>query len=87
MTNKEHLATLDAREWVQRVDWLYHLYGKAYTDTLSAIMDWLEKEYKPVKPMMSNLPDESWFYCPVCYTATLHGEPKCYKCCTDFVWD
>jgi len=86
MTNKEHLATLPSTEWVMRVDWLYHSFGKSYTDSLAAIMDWLEKEYKVVKPVPSNLPNESWYYCPVCYTATIVYEPKCYKCCTGFDW-
>lgn len=86
ITNKEHLATLPSTEWVMRVDWLYHSFGKAYTDSLAAIMDWLEEEYKVVKPSPSNLPNESWYYCPVCYTATIVNEPKCYKCCTDFDW-
>lgn len=86
MTNKEHLATLPSNEWVLRVDWLYHSFGKSYNDSFAAIMDWLEKEYKPVKPSRSNLPDERWYYCPVCYTATIVNEPKCYKCCTDFDW-
>lgn len=86
MTNKEHLATLSSLEWVQRVDWLYHGFGKWYTDTPVAIMDWLEKEYKPVRPMQPNMPDVYWYYCPVCYTATIDKASKCYKCCTDFDW-
>lgn len=86
MTNKEHLAMLPPLEWVQRVDWLYHSYGKWYTDSWNAIMDWLEKQYAPAKPMPSNIPDESWYYCPVCYTATLENNPKCCKCCTDLDW-
>ena len=86
MTNKEHLATIESLAWVQRVDWLYHCYGKQYTDTWSAIIDWLEKEYTPVTPLMTNMPDETWYYCPVCYTATIKGEQKCFKCCTEFNW-
>lgn len=61
MTNKEHLATLTPNEWMWRVDWLFHQYGKAFTDTWPAIMDWLEKEYTPVTPMRPNDPDAVWY--------------------------
>lgn len=47
MTNKEWLSTLPAHEWYQTIHWLYHVYGKRWTDTRLAIMDWLETERKP----------------------------------------
>ena len=86
MTNKEQLATIEPLAWVQRVDWLYHAYGKRYTDTWVAIADWLEQEYVPVKPLHTNAPG-TWYYCPICYMSVVKGDPKCYKCCTDLVWE
>ena len=66
MTNKEHIATLSSDEWVQRVEWLYHIYGKGYTQTLLAVKDWLDKEYTPVKPYHN--------ICPVCYMILTESE-------------
>ena len=43
MTNKEWLATLSPEEWYKTVHWLFHEYGKRYTDTYSAIIAWLEE--------------------------------------------
>ena len=84
MTNKEHLATLSSDEWVQRVDWLYHIYGKGYTQSLFAIKEWLDKEYKAVKPVQTNLPYDSRTFCPVCYLLRVDGDKKCRRCMTDF---
>jgi len=79
MTNKEHLATLSSDEWVQRVEWLYHIYGKAFTHTLLAVKDWLDKEYEPVKPYQG--------VCPVCYLMLVEGDKKCRRCMTDIEWN
>lgn len=49
MTNKEWLATLSAEEWYQTIHWLYHVYGKRWTDTRLAILDWLEEEHTEKK--------------------------------------
>lgn len=78
MTNKEHLATLSSDEWVQRVEWLYHIYGKGFTQTLLAVKDWLDKEYKPVKPYHG--------VCPVCYLILVENDKKCRRCMTDIEW-
>lgn len=45
MTNKEWLAALSAEEWYQTIHWLYYVYGKRWTDTRLAILDWLEEEH------------------------------------------
>lgn len=45
MTNKEWLATLSAEVWFDVIDWLYHDYGKRYTDSRQAIIEWLDMEH------------------------------------------
>lgn len=47
MTNKEWLATLSAEDWYSTVHWLFHVYGKRYTDTYSAILSWLNETHNP----------------------------------------
>ena len=85
MTNKEQLATLSSQEWVQRVDWLYHGYGRNYTHTNLAVRDWLDQEYQPVYPEVSNtIP--SYEYCPICNQAFIPFEPKCPRCLTELNW-
>ena len=86
MTNKEHLATLSSDEWVQRVEWLYHIYGRGYAHMLLAIENWLDKEYQPVKPILTNMPDDSLYVCPVCYLYLVNGDKKCRRCMTDINW-
>lgn len=50
MTNKEWLATLSPETWWDVVyEWLFHNYGKRWTDTRHAIIDWLEKEHTPIE--------------------------------------
>ena len=47
MTNKQWLATLDAETWWSVVhDWLFPVYGKQWTESRLAIMDWLEEEHE-----------------------------------------
>ena len=82
MTNKEHLATLSAEEWVQRVEWLYHIFGRGYTQSLLAIKNWLNCEYTKVKPMQSNT-FPPYYVCPVCYLNLINGDAKCPRCETD----
>ena len=49
MTNKEWLATLPKEIWWDVVqEWLFDEYGKQWTDTRFAVMEWLENEHKPV---------------------------------------
>ena len=48
ISNKEWLATLSKEVWWEVVDWLFHEYGKQQIDTRLAVMDWLEKEHKPI---------------------------------------
>lgn len=50
MTNQEWLATLSPEEWYQKIHWLYHVYGKQWTDTRSAILDWLVEEHNVILP-------------------------------------
>ena len=88
MTNKEHLATLSSDEWIQRVEWLYHIYGKGYTQTLLAVKDWLDKKYTTVEPIkIMNKLNDFYFVCPVCYMILAEGNKKCKRCMTDIDWD
>ena len=84
MTNKEQLAILSPEQWWCRVDWLYHKYGKKFTDSAQAIMSWLEEEYKPVKPIEGNTLNSECFYCPVCYTIITDDSGYCHNCITEF---
>ena len=85
MTNKEHLATLSANDWFDRIYWLYHSYGKFYTDSRAAIIHWLDEQYHSVTPITSN--DLMYYYCPVCFTPFYNREPVCYKCRTNLDWE
>ena len=49
LTNKEWLATLPKETWWEVCDWLLHEYGKSWTDTRLAVMDWIDQEHKPIK--------------------------------------
>ena len=46
MNNKEYLSTVSAEEWYDVVQWLFHKYGKRYTESRGAIMEWLEMEHE-----------------------------------------
>ena len=85
MTNKEHLSTISSEDWCMRVDWLFHSYRKQFTDSMVAVIHWLDQEYAPVKPIKSNMVDNSYDYCPVCYSP-LYDHTKCYRCLTDIDW-
>lgn len=41
MTNQQWLATIPPEEWLKVIDWLYHEYGKSFTDSETAIKEWL----------------------------------------------
>lgn len=45
-SNQQWLSTLSPDEWVKTVDWLFHAYGKNYTNTNIAVEEWLEKEHE-----------------------------------------
>lgn len=44
MTNQEWLATVSPDEWMKTIDWLFHDYGKQWTDSYLAIKNWLTEE-------------------------------------------
>lgn len=44
MTNQEQLATVTPEEWLIKVDWLFHVYGKRWDNSYLAIKDWLAEE-------------------------------------------
>lgn len=46
MTNKDWLATLSPEKWWETVEWLFHDYGRCYTDTRIVVIEWLNKEHK-----------------------------------------
>lgn len=46
MTNQQTLATLSAEEFYDKIMWLLHDYGKRYSDSRLAIIEWLQKEIK-----------------------------------------
>ena len=45
-SNQQWLSTLSQDEWVRTVDWLFHTYGKDFTNTNIAVAEWLEKEHE-----------------------------------------
>ena len=46
MTNQEKLSTITAEEFYDKIMWLLHEYGKYYTDSRLAIIEWLQAESK-----------------------------------------
>lgn len=86
MTNKEHLSTLDAESWWKRVDWLYHIYGKSFNNTRLAVIEWVDKEYKPVKPMRMNHNGTTLCYCSICCSPIFKNTEQCPQCLTDVDW-
>ena len=42
-TNKEMLAELDNERWYDIVDWLFHDYGRNFTSTRGAVIQWLDQ--------------------------------------------
>ena len=59
-TNKEMLAELDNEQWYDIVDWLFHDYGRGFTSTKGAIIQWLDQhnmleQYNTWKDIISNL--------------------------------
>ena len=44
MTGKEYLASKTEEEMYDLMYWLFHTYGTSYTDTRSAIIEWLKTE-------------------------------------------
>ena len=47
MNNQQWLATLPANEWFMKVHWLWFIYGRRYTDSRMAVLDWLQEEHRP----------------------------------------
>ena len=43
-TNQQMLATISAAEFLAKIEWLFHDYGKRYADSNLAIMEWLDSE-------------------------------------------
>lgn len=46
MSNKEWLATLTAEEWWETIHRIFYDYGRRWTDTRLAVLDWLEEEHR-----------------------------------------
>ena len=44
ITNQKNLLTLTAEEFYDKIMWLLHDYGKRYTDSRIAIVEWLDSE-------------------------------------------
>lgn len=44
MTNQQTLATLSAEKFYDTIMWLLHEYGKRYTDSRLAIIEWLKSD-------------------------------------------
>lgn len=44
MTNQEWLSSISPAECYKVMDWLFNVYGKQFTSTEVAIMQWLEEE-------------------------------------------
>ena len=45
MTNQEWLSTIPADHFVDAIHWIYHIYGKRYANTRSAVIDWLSESH------------------------------------------
>ena len=86
MTNKEYFTTLNSVQGLSRAEWLFNNYSRRYTDSVQAILAWLDEEYTPVKPVFTNNPESDMRFCPVCYTPVVYGDKKCCKCITDIDW-
>lgn len=80
MTNKEYLGSVDPSEWYDIVYCLFFKYGKQFIDTRLAIIDWLDKERKPVKPINGNM----YSFCPHCYNVITDYIKECPFCHTQF---
>lgn len=44
ITNQEKLSTLTAEEFYDKIIWLFHDYGKRYTNSRLSITEWLQAE-------------------------------------------
>lgn len=44
MTGKEYLASKTEEEMCDLMYWLFHTYGTSYTNSRSAIIEWLKTE-------------------------------------------
>ena len=44
MTNQEHLAKLSPEECYKTINWLVDIYGKSFTSSEIAIIEWLKKQ-------------------------------------------
>ena len=49
MTNQQWLATISQEEWLNKIYWLYHIYGKRFDDTRLAVKEWLIQEHEEEK--------------------------------------
>jgi len=45
MTNQEYLSICQPEEAYALFEWLMHDYGRNYTDTRCAVIEWLKKEH------------------------------------------
>lgn len=46
ITNQEWLAHIAPEDWVRVIHWLYHDYGKRFTDSEGAILKWLRQDMR-----------------------------------------
>jgi len=46
VTNQQWLATISPEEWLNKIYWLYHIYGKRFDNTRLAIKEWLIQEHE-----------------------------------------
>ena len=53
MTNREKLRELSSEQLYLVLDRLYHCYGRAWTQSSTAIIEWFDKEYDESKDSMS----------------------------------
>ena len=44
MTGKDYLCSKSAEDMYETMFWLFNTYGRSYTDTRSAIIEWLKTE-------------------------------------------
>lgn len=46
ITNQEWLSHISPEDWVRVIHWLYHDYGKRFTDSEGAILKWLRQDMR-----------------------------------------
>ena len=66
MTNQEWMCNLTAKEFLDQMLWLLKDYGKSWTDSEPAIIEWLEDKYGVKLKVGDEFTIDNWEYSIVC---------------------